>query len=81
MQQSLRDTFDECTKQFVNKKYWIQLQYKTQEMHDRILIMIRIFRGDADYPVMKAALYCTCSSDVYFLKEYLSGLVLTLAVD
>ena len=70
----------ECTSQFLNKKHWIQLQYKVQEKDNRILVFVRIFRQDADYAIMKSATYCRFSIDLDFLRAYLAGVVLTLGI-
>jgi len=77
LQNCLEDIFDEYTPQFVNKMFWIQLQYKV-EKNSRILVLVRIFRGEK--AVMKSAMYARSLDDLDFLRAYLAGLVLTLAV-
>ena len=75
----LEDIFDEFTPQFVNKMHWLQLQYRVEEGR-RILVIVRIFRKNADKAIMKSAMYVIEQRDLEFLKAYLSGLVLTLAL-
>ena len=72
--------FEEYAPQFLNKKHWIQLQYKVQEKHNRILVFVRIFCQDADYAVMKSTTYCRFSTVLDFLRAYLGGVVLTLGI-
>ena len=79
LQGLLEDIFDEFTPQFVNKMHWLQLQYRV-EKNRRILVLVRIFRKNADKAVMKSAMYVLEISDLDFLRAYLAGLVLTLAV-
>ena len=79
LQNVLEDIFDEYTPQFVNKMHWIQLQYRV-ERNKRILVLVRIFRKNADKAVMKSAMYVLDVRDLDFLRAYLAGLVLTLAV-
>ena len=75
----LEDTFDEFTPQFVNKMHWLQLQYRVEKGR-RILVIVRILRKNADKAIMKSAMYVIEERDLEFLKAYLSGLVLTLAL-
>ena len=75
----LEDIFDEFTPQFVNKMHWLQLQYRVEKGR-RILVIVRIFRKNADKAIMKSAMYVIEERDLEFLKAYLSGLVLTLAL-
>ena len=75
----LKDIFDEFTPQFVNKMHWLQLQYRVEKGR-RILVIVRIFRKNADKAIMKSAMYVIEERDLEFLKVYLSGLVLTLAL-
>ena len=77
LQNCLEDIFDEYMPQFVNKMHWIQLQYKV-EKNSRILVLVQIFRGEK--AVMKSAMYACCVEDLDFLRAYLAGLVMTLAV-
>ena len=81
LQHCLEDLFNEYTLEFLNEKHWIQLQYKVNEQKFRILVIFRIFRQNADHAVMKAACYCRHNVDLHFFKEYLAGLVLTLATE
>ena len=73
LQLCLEYMFEEYTPKFLNKKYWIQLQYEVQEKHNRILVFVRIFRQDADYAIMKSVTYCRFSTDLDFLRAYLAG--------
>ena len=41
---------------------------------------MRIFRKNADKAIIKSAMYVIEARDLEFLKAFLSGLVLTLAV-
>ena len=75
----LEDIFDEFTPQFVNKIHWLQLQYRVEKGR-RILVIVQIFRKNADKAIMKSAMYVIEERDLDFLKAYLSGLVLTLAL-
>ena len=75
----LKDIFDEFMPQFVNKMHWLQLQYRVEKGHC-ILVIVRIFRKNADKAIMKSAMYVIEERDLEFLKAYLSGLVLTLAL-
>ena len=59
--------------------HWLQLQYRV-EKEKRILVIVRIFRKNADKAIMKSAMYVVEARDLDFLKAYLSGLVLTLAL-
>ena len=73
------EIFDEFTPQFFNKMHWLQLQYRV-EKGKRILVIVRIFRKNADKAIMKSAMCVVEVRDLDFLKAYLSGLVLTLAL-
>ena len=75
----LEDIFDEFMPQFVNKMHWLQLQYRVEKGR-RILVIVRILRKNADRAIMKSAMYVIEERDLEFLKAYLSGLVLTLAL-
>ena len=75
----LEDIFDEFTPQFVNKMHWLQLQYRVEKGH-HILVIVRIFRKNGEKAIMKSAMYVIEERDLDFLKAYLSGLVLTLAL-
>ena len=75
----LKDIFDEFTPQFVNKMHWLQLQYRVEKGY-RILVIVRIFRKNADKAIIKSAMYVIEERNLEFLKAYLSGLVLTLAL-
>ena len=75
----LEDIFDEFTPQFVNKMHWLQLQYRVEKGR-RILVIVQIFRKNADKAIMKSAMYVIEERDLEFLKAYLSGFVLTLAL-
>ena len=79
LQSLLEDIFQEFTPQFVNKMHWLQLEYRT-EKQKRIFVLVRIFRKNADKAVMKSAMYVFEVRDCDFLRAYLAGLVLTLAV-
>ena len=79
LQHVLENVFDEFTPQFVNKMYWLQLQYRV-EKNKRILVIVQIFRKNADKAIIKSAMYVIETRDLEFLKAFLSGLVLTLAV-
>ena len=79
LQVILEEIFDEFTPQFVNKMHWLQLQYRV-EKGKRILVIVRIFRKNADKAIMKSAMYVVKARDLDFLKAYLFGLVLTLAL-
>ena len=82
LQHCLEDLFNEYTLEFLNKKHWIQLQYKVNKKKFRILVIIQIFCiKTADHAIMKAACYCRHTVDLHFLKEYLARLVLTLATE
>ena len=75
----LEDIFYEFTPQFVNKIHWLQLQYRVEKGR-WILVIVQIFRKNADKAIMKSAMYVIETRDLDFLKAYLSGLVLTLAL-
>ena len=79
LQHILKNIFDEFTPQFVNKMHWLQLQYRV-EKGKQIFVIVRIFRKNADKTIMKSAMYVIETRDLDFLRAYLSGLVLTLAV-
>ena len=79
LQMLLEDIFDEFTPQFVNKMHWLQLQYRVEKGR-RILVIVRIFRKNGEKAIMKSAMYVIEERDLDFLKAYLSGLVLTLAL-
>ena len=80
LQNCLEDIFDEYTPKFVNKMHWIQLQYRV-EKNRRILVFVRLFRKDGDRAVMKCAMYACSQEDLDFLRAYLAGIVLTLAIE
>ena len=75
----LKDIFDEFMPQFVNKMHWLQLQYRVEKGHC-ILVIVQIFRKNADKAIMKSAMYVIEERDLEFLKAQLSGLVLTLTL-
>ena len=75
----LEDIFDEFMPQFVNKMHWLQLQYRVEKGR-RILVIVQIFRKNGEKAIMKSAMYVIEERDLDFLKAYLSGLVLTLAL-
>ena len=79
LQMLLEDIFDEFTPQFVNKMHWLQLQYRVEKGR-RILVIVRMFRKNGEKAIMKSAMYVIEERDLDFLKAYLSGLVLTLAL-
>ena len=79
LQDILKMIFDEFTPQFVNKMHWLQLQYRVEKGR-WILVLVRIFRKNADKAIMKSAMYVLETRDLEFLKAYLSRLVLTLAL-
>ena len=79
LQNVLQLISDEYTPQFVNKMHWLQLQYRV-EKNRRLLVLVRIFRRNAENAVMKSAMYILDVRDLDFLRAYLAGLVLTLAV-
>ena len=79
LQHVLENIFNEFTLQFVNKMHWLQLQYSV-EKKKWILVIVRIFRKNADKAIIKSAMYVIETRDLEFLKAFLSGLVLTLAV-
>ena len=74
-----KNIFDEFTPQFVNKMHWLQLQYRVEKKR-WILVIVWIFRKNADKAIIKSAMYLIETRDLEFLKAFLSGLVLTLAV-
>ena len=79
LQHVLENIFDEFMPQFVNKMHWLELQYRVEKQR-WILVIVRIFRKNADKAIIKSAMYVIETRDLDFLKAYLSGLVLTLAV-
>ena len=79
LQHVLENIFNEFTPQFVNKMHWLQLQYRVEKQR-RILVIVRIFRKNTDKAIIKSAMYVIETRDLEFLKAFLSGLVLTLAV-
>ena len=80
LQSALQTIFDECTPKFVNMMHSIQLECKT-EKNKRILVFVWICRGpNADKSVLKSAMYVREQEDLDFLRAYLAGLELTLAV-
>ena len=62
------------------QKHSIQLQYKV-EKNKRILVLTRIFRFNPEKASLKSAMYMKEEEDIDFLRAYLSGRVLTLAVE
>ena len=66
LQNVLEDIFDDYTPQFVNKMHWLQLQYKV-ERNRQILVVVRIFRKNADKAVMKSVMYVLDVGDLDFL--------------
>ena len=80
LQSALQTIFDECTPKFVNMMHSIELECKT-EKNKRILVFVQIFRRpNADKSVLKSAIYIKEWEDLDFLRAYLAGLELTLAV-
>ena len=79
LQHVLENIFDEFMLQFINKMHWLELQYRVEKQR-WILVIVRIFRKNADKAIIKSAMYIIETRDLDFLKAYLSGLVLTLAV-
>ena len=79
LQNCLEEISDEFMPKFVNKLHWIQLQYEN-ERKNRIFVMTRIFRKNADIDVMKSAMYVVEVGDLDFLRTYLAGLAMTLGV-
>ena len=79
LQHILKNIFDEFTPQFVNKMHWLQLQYRVEKGR-QILVIVQMFRKNADKAIMKSAMYVIETRDLDFLRAYLSGLVLTLAL-
>ena len=47
----------------------------------RILVLVRIFRFNPEKTFLKSAMYVQEEEDIDFLRAYLSGLVLTLAIE
>ena len=66
LQNVLEDIFDDYTPQFVNKMHWLQLRYKV-ERNRQILVVVCIFRKNADKAVMKSAMYVLHVGDLDFL--------------
>ena len=79
LQHILENIFNEFTPQFVNKMHWLQLQYRV-EKGKQILVIVQIFKKNVDKAIMKSAMYVMETRDLDFLRAYLSGLDLTLAV-
>ena len=79
LQNCLEEIFDEFTPKFVNKLHWIQLQYKI-ERKNRIFVLTRIFRKNANIAIMKSAMYVVEVRDLDFLRAHLAGLAMTLGV-
>ena len=79
LQHVLENIFDEFMPQFINKMHWLELQYRVEKQR-WILVIVQIFRKNADKAIIKSAMYVIETRDLDFLKAYLSGLVLTLAV-
>ena len=79
LQMLLEDIFDELMPQFVNKMHWLQLQYGVEKGRC-ILVIVQIFRKNGEKAIMKSTMYVIEERDLDFLKAYLSGLVLTLAL-
>ena len=76
----LKDIFDEFTAKFVNKMHDLQCQYTVQNRKKRILVVIRIHKPDVENACLKSAMYVRCTSDIDFLRAYLAGICITLAV-
>ena len=80
LQSALETIFDECTLKFVNTSHSIELECRN-EKNKRVLVFVQIFRGpNAEKSVLKSAIYVREWDDIDFLRAYLVGLVLTLAV-
>ena len=81
LQSALQTIFEECTPKFVNTMHSIELEFKTEKKKKRILVFVHVCRGpNVDKAVLKSAMYVREHEDLDFLRAYLAGLVLTLAV-
>ena len=69
LQSLLKDIFQEFSPQFINKMHWLQLEYRTKK-HRQILVLVCIFRKDAEKAVMKSAMYVLKVRDCDFLRAY-----------
>ena len=78
MQNCLEEIFDEFTPKFVIKMHWIQLQYHVKK-NKRILVVVKVYRKEAEKETLKSTIYVTQLEDLDFLLAYLAGLSLTLA--
>ena len=70
LQMLLKDIFDEFTPQFVNKMYWLQLQYRVEKGR-RILVIVQIFRKNGEKAIMKSAMYVILRKRFGFSKSIL----------
>ena len=57
LQHILENIFDEFMPQFVNKMHWLELQYRVEKQR-QILVIVQIFRKNADKATIKSAMYC-----------------------
>ena len=78
LQNCLEDIFDEFTPKFVNKMYWIQLEYHV-EGNKWILVFVRVYKKELQKETLKSAMYVVKMEDLDFLQAYLAGLSITLA--
>ena len=69
LQHVLQNIFDEFTPQFVNKMHWLQLQYRV-EKKKQILVIVRIFRKNADKAIIKSAMYVIKQEIWNFWKHF-----------
>ena len=65
LQNCLEEIFDEFTPKFVNKMYWIQLQYHVK--NKRILVVVKVHRKEAEKEILKSPMYVTQLGDLDFL--------------
>ena len=77
LQNCLEEIFDEFTPKFVNKMHWIRLQYCV-EKNERILVVVKVLRKEAEKETLKSAMYVTQVGDLDFLRAYLAELSITL---
>ena len=75
----LEDIFDEFTPKFVNKMHWIQLEYRV-EGNKWILVFVRVYKKESQKETLKSAMYVVKVEDLDFLRAYLAGLSITLAI-
>ena len=75
----MEDIFDEFTPKFVNKMHWIQFEYGV-EGNNRILVFFRVYKKESQKETLKSAMYVVKVEDLDFLRAYLAGLSITLAI-